>query len=86
MFCIIRPALGCCTLSKVVYSDQLLCAVCYTHYISLQYLKGVVKTAITHDREEDGGRGVRKSQNIRNVIYDCPKKIKAVGTVVKEQS
>ena len=86
MFCIIRPALGCCTLLKAVYSDQLLCAVRYTHYILLQYLKGVIKTAITHDREEGGGRGVRKSQNICNVIYDCPQKIKAVGTVKNEQS
>ena len=34
---IFRPALGCCTLSKVVYSDQLLCAVHYTHYILLRY-------------------------------------------------
>ena len=35
---IFRPALGCCTLSKVVYSDQLLRAVHYPHYILLRYI------------------------------------------------
>ena len=44
---IFRPALGCYTLLKVVYSDQLLCAVRYTHNIFTEIMQKTLDECAT---------------------------------------
>ena len=61
-------------MSKVVYSDQLLCAVCYTHYILLRYKQFLIGTR--HEVRlyfftDDGGSGGQVAKNANHRMCSC---------------